>query len=81
MNIDGGGIFSFLPIAKDGHDVNFEVYFGTPTNSFSFEKGDEAFGLPFDSATGTELQGKVKKSPLRRIIHFRSNSGGEKRIC
>jgi len=46
--------------------------------SFSFEKGAEAFDLPFDSAT--ELQIKVHRvSPLRRIIHFRSKSGGEKR--
>lgn len=47
VNNDGGGIFSFLPIAKYGNDVNFDEFFGTPTNSFSFEKGSEAFGLKF----------------------------------
>ena len=51
VNNDGGGIFSFLPIAKYGADVSFEEFFGTKTNSFSFEKGAEAFGLPFRRAT------------------------------
>lgn len=47
VNNDGGAIFSFLPIAKHGNDVNFEEFWGTPTNSFSFKKGTEAFGLPY----------------------------------
>jgi 2-succinyl-5-enolpyruvyl-6-hydroxy-3-cyclohexene-1-carboxylate synthase len=51
VNNDGGGIFSFLPIAKHGSDVSFEEYFGTATNSFSFGKGVEAFGLPFKQVT------------------------------
>jgi o-succinylbenzoate synthase len=51
VNNDGGGIFSFLPIAKHGKDVSFDEFFGTPTNTFSFEKGAESFGLPFRRAT------------------------------
>ena len=51
VNNDGGGIFSFLPIASHASDVNFEEFFGTPTNTFSFEQGAGAFGLPFKSAT------------------------------
>ena len=47
LNNDGGGIFSFLPIAKHGNDVSFDEFFGTPTNSFSFQKGSEAFDIPF----------------------------------
>ena len=47
VNNDGGGIFSFLPISKFGDEVNFDEFFGTPTKSFSFEKGSEAFGLQF----------------------------------
>jgi len=47
LNNDGGGIFSFLPIAKHGSEVAFEEFFGTPTNTFSFEKGAEAFDLSF----------------------------------
>ena len=54
VNNDGGGIFSFLPIAKYGNDVNFDEFFGTPTNSFSFEKGAEAFGMNFYQATNFE---------------------------
>ena len=57
LNNDGGGIFSFLPIAKYGTDVSFEEFFGTPTNSFSFERGAQAFGLPFrraDNSTSFE---------------------------
>jgi 2-succinyl-5-enolpyruvyl-6-hydroxy-3-cyclohexene-1-carboxylate synthase len=54
VNNDGGGIFSFLPISKYGKEVNYEDFFGTPTNSFSFEKGAEAFGLPFESARSPE---------------------------
>ncbi len=47
LNNNGGGIFSFLPIAKHGSDVAFEEFFGTPTNSFSFEKASQAFDIPF----------------------------------
>lgn len=51
VNNDGGGIFSFLPIAKFGKDVGFEEFFGTPTNSFSFGMGAEAFGLEYRKAS------------------------------
>lgn len=51
VNNDGGGIFSFLPIAKHGSDVGFEEFFGTPTNSFSFRKGADAFGIPYQRAS------------------------------
>ena len=50
VNNDGGAIFSFLPIAKHANDVNFEEFWGTPTNSFSFQKGAEAFGIPYTRA-------------------------------
>jgi o-succinylbenzoate synthase len=46
VNNDGGGIFSFLPIAKHGPAVSFDEFFGTPTSSFSYYKGAQAFGLP-----------------------------------
>ena len=49
VNNDGGGIFSFLPIAQYGADVSFNEFFGTPTKSFSFETGSAAFGLPVQS--------------------------------
>jgi 2-succinyl-5-enolpyruvyl-6-hydroxy-3-cyclohexene-1-carboxylate synthase len=44
INNNGGGIFSFLPIAETkGH---FESYFGTP-HGMSFEKIAGQFGLPY----------------------------------
>jgi 2-succinyl-5-enolpyruvyl-6-hydroxy-3-cyclohexene-1-carboxylate synthase len=54
LNNDGGGIFSFLPIAKHGSDVAFEEFFATPTNTFSFEKGAQAFDLPFTKVQNIE---------------------------
>ena len=39
VNNNGGGIFSFLPIAKYGSEVGYEEFFGTPTDLFSFSKG------------------------------------------
>lgn len=64
VNNDGGGIFSFLPIAKHGSDVNFDEFFGTPTNSFSFEKGAEAFGLKFQRSASFESFTSVYKKAL-----------------
>lgn len=54
INNDGGGIFSFLPIAKFGDEVKFEDFFGTPTKSFSFSEGAKAFGLPIQQASSPE---------------------------
>jgi 2-succinyl-5-enolpyruvyl-6-hydroxy-3-cyclohexene-1-carboxylate synthase len=45
VNNDGGGIFSFLPIKNHGKDVAFEEFFGTPTSTFSFKDGSQAFGV------------------------------------
>ncbi|KAL3794676.1 hypothetical protein HJC23_010104 [Cyclotella cryptica] len=54
VNNGGGAIFSFLPIAKHGHDVGFDEYWGTPTNKFSFSQGASAFGLPYRHASSLE---------------------------
>lgn len=53
LNNDGGGIFSFLPIASHGETVGFEKFFGTPTSSFSFEKAADAFGVDYKLANDT----------------------------
>ena len=53
LNNNGGGIFSFLPIAKHGSDVSFEEFFGTPTSSFSFEAGAAAFDIPFKKVSNS----------------------------
>jgi 2-succinyl-5-enolpyruvyl-6-hydroxy-3-cyclohexene-1-carboxylate synthase len=59
LNNDGGGIFSFLPIANHGADVGFEEFFGTPTNTFSFDKGVEAFGLTYEKVVDVKTFEKV----------------------
>ena len=46
LNNNGGGIFSFLPIAK--HQDLFEPYFGTPFN-VSFEHAARMFDLPYSA--------------------------------
>lgn len=45
INNHGGGIFSFLPIAR--HDDVFEPYFGTP-HAFGFEHAARMFDLGYD---------------------------------
>ena len=47
LNNHGGGIFSFLPIAR--HDDVFEPFFGTP-HDLSFEKAAAQFGLRYEKA-------------------------------
>jgi 2-succinyl-5-enolpyruvyl-6-hydroxy-3-cyclohexene-1-carboxylate synthase len=65
LNNDGGGIFSFLPIAKHGSDVSFDEFFGTPTNTFSFEQGAKAFGLPFQRVENSESLLQVYAKSVR----------------
>jgi 2-succinyl-5-enolpyruvyl-6-hydroxy-3-cyclohexene-1-carboxylate synthase len=50
INNDGGGIFSFLPVAE--HTGVFETYFGTP-HGLGFESAAAMFGLPYRMADGT----------------------------
>ena len=45
LNNDGGGIFSFLPIAR--HEEFFEPYFGTP-QGVGFEPAAKMFGLVYE---------------------------------
>ena len=45
LNNDGGGIFSFLPIA--GHEEFFEPYFGTP-QGVGFQQAAKMFGLAYE---------------------------------
>ena len=46
INNNGGGIFSFLPIAE--HPALFESYFGTP-HGFTFAAAANMFGLPYSN--------------------------------
>jgi 2-succinyl-5-enolpyruvyl-6-hydroxy-3-cyclohexene-1-carboxylate synthase len=52
LNNDGGGIFSFLPVAK--HKEFFEPYFGTP-QGVGFAPAAEMFGLHYERP-GTTAQ-------------------------
>jgi 2-succinyl-5-enolpyruvyl-6-hydroxy-3-cyclohexene-1-carboxylate synthase len=51
LNNDGGGIFSFLPVAR--HKEFFEPYFGTP-QGVSFESAAEMFGLGYEQPRTTD---------------------------
>lgn len=65
LNNDGGGIFSFLPVANHGADVAFEEYFGTPTNSFSFKSGASAFGLTYHQAENITAFAQAYSSAIK----------------
>jgi len=51
LNNDGGGIFSFLPVAT--HEEFFEPYFGTP-QGVGFGPAAKMFGLGYEHPTTTE---------------------------
>ena len=50
LNNDGGGIFSFLPVAR--HEEFFEPYFGTP-QGVGFESAAKMFGLDYERPATT----------------------------
>lgn len=51
INNDGGGIFSFLPVAAES-DI-FEQHFGTP-HGFTFEAAADQFHIPYAHPTSPE---------------------------
>ena len=51
LNNDGGGIFSFLPVAR--HEKLFEPYFGTP-QGVGFEPAAGMFGLGYERPATAE---------------------------
>jgi 2-succinyl-5-enolpyruvyl-6-hydroxy-3-cyclohexene-1-carboxylate synthase len=51
LNNDGGGIFSFLPVAT--HEEFFEPFFGTP-QGVGFEPAAKMFGLRYECPATTE---------------------------
>ncbi|MDP9411675.1 MAG: 2-succinyl-5-enolpyruvyl-6-hydroxy-3-cyclohexene-1-carboxylic-acid synthase [Actinomycetota bacterium] len=51
INNDGGGIFSFLPVAR--HEEFFEPYFGTP-QGVGFEPAAAMFGLDYERPHSTK---------------------------
>jgi 2-succinyl-5-enolpyruvyl-6-hydroxy-3-cyclohexene-1-carboxylate synthase len=74
VNNDGGGIFSFLPVAK--HTEPFERYFGTP-HGLDFRHAAELYGIPFTRPrTLEELREETARSLERReslVIEVRTD--------
>jgi len=86
LNDDGGGIFSYLPIAGFGEEVGFEELFETP-QGLDLSRLVPGFDLQFERATSWEhLRATVKEAtafggcwvievPIDRganTVHFRS---------
>jgi 2-succinyl-5-enolpyruvyl-6-hydroxy-3-cyclohexene-1-carboxylate synthase len=64
LNNDGGGIFSFLPVAK--HREFFEPYFGTP-QGVGFEPAAEMFGLQYERPGTAEEFVEVYRGACARM--------------
>lgn len=71
---DGGGIFSFLPVAR--HRETFERYFGTP-HGLDFEPAAALYGVPFararDAAGAAEAAVRSAAARETRVIQLRSD--------
>jgi 2-succinyl-5-enolpyruvyl-6-hydroxy-3-cyclohexene-1-carboxylate synthase len=64
VNNDGGGIFSFLPVAR--HAEPFERYFGTP-HGLDFRHAADLYGVPLvRPASLEELRDEAARSLARR---------------
>jgi 2-succinyl-5-enolpyruvyl-6-hydroxy-3-cyclohexene-1-carboxylate synthase len=76
LHNDGGGIFSFLPVAR--HGATFERYFGTP-HGLDFEPVAALYGVPFDRARdpGDAAAMAARSAGARetRVIQLRSDRG------
>jgi 2-succinyl-5-enolpyruvyl-6-hydroxy-3-cyclohexene-1-carboxylate synthase len=71
VNNDGGGIFSFLPIAAKGvADAHFERLFGTP-HGLGFEPAARMFGLGYRrAASSAELAAALDATVARPGRHL-----------
>jgi 2-succinyl-5-enolpyruvyl-6-hydroxy-3-cyclohexene-1-carboxylate synthase len=64
VNNDGGGVFSFLPVAK--HGEAFERYFGTP-HGLDFSHAADLYSIPFVRPDSVEeLRDEASRSLERR---------------
>lgn len=74
VNNDGGGIFSFLPVAK--HTQVFEPYFGTP-HGLTFEHAAKMFGIgyaaPTDVRSFTDVYRDASQREGATLIEVRTN--------
>jgi 2-succinyl-5-enolpyruvyl-6-hydroxy-3-cyclohexene-1-carboxylate synthase len=82
VNNDGGGIFSFLPVAGVP-GVPFEELFGTP-HGLDFEHAAAMFGLAYATPrSGTELRGKladVFTSGRPALLEVRTERGANRTL-
>ena len=65
INNDGGGIFSFLPVAR--REQEFERYFGTP-HGLGFKHASAMFGIHYQAPTSV--------SGLKEVYHQALSAGG-----
>ncbi|MBN1467023.1 2-succinyl-5-enolpyruvyl-6-hydroxy-3-cyclohexene-1-carboxylate synthase, partial [candidate division KSB1 bacterium] len=76
INNDGGGIFSFLPIARQAEEL-FEKYFQTP-HGLTFERAAAMFGLPYaQPRSNAEFRDMYREACLRQqstLIEVRTNA-------
>ena len=81
MNNDGGGIFSFLPIAKTSNDETFERFWGTPSD-VEFDGISHFSGLLYDTPKTTQefekaytqaLEVASGSSPRSTLIEIRTD--------
>jgi 2-succinyl-5-enolpyruvyl-6-hydroxy-3-cyclohexene-1-carboxylate synthase len=76
LNNDGGGIFSFLPVAR--HEEFFEPYFGTP-QGVGFEPAAKMFGLgyerPATTAEFVEAYGSACTRGSSTLIEIKTDRG------
>ncbi len=74
LNNDGGGIFSFLPVAQ--HEKFFEPYFGTP-HGLDFEEAAAMFGLDYERprsvASFTEAYGAASDRETPTLIEVKTD--------
>jgi 2-succinyl-5-enolpyruvyl-6-hydroxy-3-cyclohexene-1-carboxylate synthase len=74
LDDDGGGIFSFLPVADQGEGVAFERLFRTP-HGLDLARAASLFELDYAEATSAEAVGEALAAALARrrvsIVHVR----------
>ena len=63
LNNDGGGIFSFLPIAEQANDLPFEELFRTP-HGLTLRRAADLFELPFERVEREDRLEEIVKAWL-----------------
>ncbi len=64
LNNDGGGIFSFLPVAQFGEEVGFDEFFRTP-HGLDLEAASRLYGHAFTRVTSWDTYREALRSSFR----------------